>query len=103
MVVLDDGRLVDIPAGVARIGAAIEAPGRIRVTTPFAVLRFGERSWGVQFHPEFDGEIMRHFLAARAEAIVSEGLDLGELERRARDTPDAQTVFRNFVRLVAGV
>lgn len=30
--------------GVARIGAAIAAPGCLRVTTPFAVLRFGERS-----------------------------------------------------------
>lgn len=36
----------NVRAGVARIGAAIEAPGRIRVTTPFAVLRFGERSGG---------------------------------------------------------
>jgi GMP synthase (glutamine-hydrolysing) len=66
------------------------------------VLRFGQRSWGVQFHPEFDGEVMRHFLKARAEAIVSEGLDLEDLERQARDTPHAQAVFRNFVRLVTG-
>jgi 2-dehydropantoate 2-reductase len=31
-------------AGVARIGAAIAAPGSIPITTPFAVLRFGARS-----------------------------------------------------------
>ena len=64
------------------------------------VLRFGPRSWGVQFHPEFDGEVMRHFLRARAEAITGEGLDLTALERQARDTPHALTVFRNFVRHV---
>lgn len=33
-------------AGVARVGAAIEAPGRIRVTTPFATMLFGERGGG---------------------------------------------------------
>lgn len=66
------------------------------------ILRFGRRSWGVQFHPEFDGEVIRHYLDARAEAVVSEGLDLAALKRRATDTPDARVVFRNFVRHVAG-
>ena len=66
------------------------------------VLRFGRRSWGVQFHPEFDGEVTRQYLDARAEAVVSEGLDLAVLQRRAKDTPDARVVFRNFVRHVIG-
>lgn len=65
---------------------------------PHQVLRFGPRSWGVQFHPEFDGEVMRQFLEARAEAIVAEGLDLSELQRLAKDTPDARAVFGNFLR-----
>jgi GMP synthase (glutamine-hydrolysing) len=69
---------------------------------PHQVLRFGDASWGVQFHPEFDGEVMRHFLDARSEAIVAEGFDLAELQRQASDTPDARIVFRNFIRYVAG-
>lgn len=69
---------------------------------PHQVLRFGQRSWGVQFHPEFDGEVMRRFIEARAEAISSEGLDPVALEAAARDTPEARAVFRNFVRHVTG-
>ncbi|HHH28340.1 MAG TPA: glutamine amidotransferase [Polyangiaceae bacterium] len=69
---------------------------------PHQVLRFGQRSWGVQFHPEFDGDVMRRFIEARSEAILGEGLDLTSLERAARDTPDARAVFRNFVRHVMG-
>lgn len=36
----------NVCGGVARIGAAIEAPGRIRVTTPFRTMLFGERLGG---------------------------------------------------------
>jgi GMP synthase (glutamine-hydrolysing) len=64
---------------------------------PHQILRFGRRNWGVQFHPEFDGEVMGLFVDARAEAIVDEGLDVHALRARARDTPDALAVFRNFV------
>ncbi|MEO6603232.1 MAG: gamma-glutamyl-gamma-aminobutyrate hydrolase family protein, partial [Polyangiaceae bacterium] len=30
-----------------------------------ALVYFGERAWGVQFHPEMDAEIVGHYLAAR--------------------------------------
>ncbi|GBD45164.1 Putative 2-dehydropantoate 2-reductase [bacterium HR40] len=59
--------------GVARIGAAIEAPGRIRVTTPFAVLRFGEREGG-------PSERLARFAAACARAGI-DGVQVTDIAR----------------------
>jgi GMP synthase (glutamine-hydrolysing) len=42
---------------------------------PHAALRFGERAWGVQFHPEFDEQVMTEYVATRAELLAQEGRD----------------------------
>ena len=47
-------------------------------------MRFGERAWGVQFHPEFDGEIVRGYIEARRELIANEGIDLESAALRGR-------------------
>ncbi|MEZ4437907.1 MAG: glutamine amidotransferase [Polyangiaceae bacterium] len=65
---------------------------------PHQVVRFGRLAWGVQFHPEFDGELMRAFVEARREPIEAEGLDYAALHARATDAPESQLVFRNFFR-----
>ena len=48
-------------------------PGaRVLATTeldPNAALRFGERAWGVQFHPEFDAAVMREYIETRGRRI----------------------------------
>jgi GMP synthase (glutamine-hydrolysing) len=62
------------------------------------VLRFGPRAYGVQFHPEFDGAIMRAYVDARSELLHAEGLDAGALRARALDTPSARRILQNFVR-----
>jgi len=61
------------------------------------VLRFGERVWGVQFHPEFDAEIVRCYLRERRAPILAEGLDPDALAAAARDTPDAAAVLGRFL------
>jgi GMP synthase (glutamine-hydrolysing) len=68
-----------------------------------AAVYFGQRAWGVQFHPEMDAEIIKHYLAARREAMHSEGLDALAAERSAQDTPASQAILRAFVAsVVAG-
>jgi GMP synthase (glutamine-hydrolysing) len=62
-----------------------------------AAVYFGQRAWGVQFHPEMDAEIIKHYLAARREAMHSEGLDVLASERSAQDTPASQAILRAFV------
>ena len=66
----------------------------------YQCIRFGPRCYGVQFHPEFDGELIRMFIEARSEAMRAEGLDPVATRSTATDTPLAQRVLHNFVRLV---
>jgi GMP synthase (glutamine-hydrolysing) len=40
-----------------------------------AAVRFGERAWGVQFHPEIDRDVMLAYLEERAELVRTEGGD----------------------------
>ena len=61
-------------------------------------LRFAERCYGVQFHPEIDGDAMRGYLDARRPILTTEGFDVDAMIERAVDTPDGTRILRNFAR-----
>ena len=61
--------------------------------------RWGERVWGVQFHPEFSTTHMRGYIRARREALAGEGRDAAAMERAVRATPLARGLLRRFVRI----
>lgn len=67
---------------------------------PYHAVRFRERVWGVQFHPEFDAEVMRAYLQARAVQLETEGFDLAELHAAVQETPESRAVLQNFARLL---
>jgi GMP synthase (glutamine-hydrolysing) len=59
--------------------------------------RWGERAWGLQFHPEFSTTHMRGYVRARRDALAGEGLDAASMENSVRATPWARQVLRRFV------
>lgn len=61
-------------------------------------IRFTEKCYGVQFHPEIDGDIMRAYIETRRETLLAEGLDADTLHAEARDTEAGAETLRNFVR-----
>lgn len=61
-------------------------------------IRFSETCYGVQFHPEIDGDIMRGYIEMRREILLAEGLDADALHRDARDADAGAETLRNFVR-----
>lgn len=67
---------------------------------PVAAFAIGENVKCVQFHPEFDGDVMRGYLDARRALIEGEGIDFAKL--RAVDAPCGARMLKNFVRLVVG-
>lgn len=75
-------------------GAAVLAQTELE---PHAAVRFGERAWGVQFHPEFDEAVMREYVRARAEILAGEGRDPEALLSGVRPTEVGQLVLRRFV------
>jgi GMP synthase (glutamine-hydrolysing) len=87
---------------MSHVDAVVELPPGARVlgTTsldPFAALRFGEQAWGVQFHPEFDAEIVRCYVRERRQLIQAEGLEPAALEAGATDTPEGAAVLQRFL------
>lgn len=72
-------------------------------TDPHHAFRWGERAWGVQFHPEFSATHMRGYIDARAAAIVTEGIDPAAMRAAVSAAPMARRVMRRFVRLARGI
>lgn len=66
---------------------------------PHAAFRIGERSWGVQFHPEFAVGHMRGYLRARGDALRREGRDPAALQAEVAPAPQARALLRRFVAL----
>lgn len=66
---------------------------------PFAAVRFSETTWGVQFHPEIDGDVMRQYVAARREAMARERLDAEVIYQSATDTPAGAHILSRFVEI----
>ncbi len=69
---------------------------------PRAALRYGPRQWGTQFHPEFDAEILRHYVEARREILTDEGRDPDAMLAAIAETPDLARVLERFAALVEG-
>lgn len=61
-------------------------------------IRFTDACYGVQFHPEIDGDVMRSYIETRREILFSEGLDADGLHREAVDAPAGAATLKNFVR-----
>ena len=66
-------------------------------------IRFSDTCYSVQFHPEFDREVMRGYVESRAELMSSEGLDVEAMRACASDTPMSAAILGNFLRQQLGV
>jgi len=65
--------------------------------------RWGERAWGVQFHPEFATHHMRGYVHARADHLRSEGRCPRSISREVTAAPQARKLLRRFVRHARGL
>jgi GMP synthase (glutamine-hydrolysing) len=67
-----------------------------------AVVHFGARSWGVQFHPEFSTTHMHGYINARADILKQEGLDPAAIRHGVRPAPKSRALLSRFARLARG-
>lgn len=63
-------------------------------------IRFADKAWGVQYHPEFSAPVMREYLTRRADAIRSEGQDPDDLKSKVTDSKTSASVLRKFAEMV---
>jgi len=61
-----------------------------------AFVQFGRAAWGVQFHPEMDAGVIRHYIGYRQEDLVAEGIDVSRTLEQASETPVASQLLSNF-------
>ena len=66
---------------------------------PHHAVRFGEKVWGVQFHPEFDEDIIKGYIRERLDVIKEEGLDAEALLAGVSPALEAQKILGRFVKL----
>jgi GMP synthase (glutamine-hydrolysing) len=91
---------------MSHVDSAIVAPRGATILArtalePHAAFRVRPLVYGVQYHPEFDADVMRGYVSARAETIRQEGLDPEALLAGAATCPWGAETLRRFVSLVA--
>jgi GMP synthase (glutamine-hydrolysing) len=67
---------------------------------PHQAFALGARAWGVQFHPEFDAEVIRAYLNSRREVLRGEGLDPDALLRGVSESGHGRALLRRFASLL---
>ncbi|ADD69569.1 glutamine amidotransferase class-I [Denitrovibrio acetiphilus DSM 12809] len=60
------------------------------------VFRIGECAWGVQFHPEFDADIMRAYIKMYSADLAEDGIDAEVLNDAVEETPKASYLLKRF-------
>jgi GMP synthase (glutamine-hydrolysing) len=63
-----------------------------------AAFRAGSCAWGVQFHPEYDEQIMRHYVREQRETLQALGRDPDRVEGEVRFA-DTRRILRRFAEL----
>ncbi len=67
---------------------------------PHHAFRIGRSAWGVQFHPEYDENIMAAYAKNMEDSINSSGQALSGILARMKPTPVAAKILRRFGQLV---
>ncbi len=84
--------------------AVLELPSgaELLASSPLAenfAIRFSQKAWGVQFHPEFSVPVMTEYIRRRADDIRKEGLSPEQLLGEVTAADLSQTVLQKFVEI----
>jgi len=60
------------------------------------------RAWGVQFHPEFNADITRHYIERYRTLLQQQGRDVDQALAACQDSPTQHQTLRSFCLLALG-
>jgi GMP synthase (glutamine-hydrolysing) len=66
---------------------------------PHHAFSVGECAWGVQFHPEFNAEVLRCYIRRFADNLAVQGSGVSSLLEGVRETPISEGLLRRFQQL----
>lgn len=82
-------------------------PGAVRLAStardPNSAYALPGRVWGVQFHPEYDVEVVRTYIEACGAELRGEGVDPASLLAATVDTPHSRSLLLRFAALASSV
>jgi GMP synthase (glutamine-hydrolysing) len=86
----------DLPAGAVRLARSDQSENQ--------AFRYGERAWGLQFHPEVDAPLFAGWMQNYADAPARQGLDQAALEAAiAAGSPEfTEPLFGAFCTVCVG-
>ena len=104
----DDSLFKNMPsqftANVSHMQSVIKLPDGARLLAyskrePVHAFSYGAHVWGIQFHPEFDAEIVKHFIRYFDDQLKQEGRDTGTLLADADDTLESRQLLQSFAQI----
>jgi GMP synthase (glutamine-hydrolysing) len=66
---------------------------------PHHAFAIGQSAWGLQFHPEFDADIMRAYVTEFAHQLKHFGYDPNAIQQRIAETPLSRQILERFARI----
>lgn len=82
--------VMEIPRGAAVLAGSARDPHHL--------LRYGSNALSVQFHPEFNADVMRAYIRRKRVDMHREGFDPHHTFRQVAATPIARRLLRHFSR-----
>lgn len=65
------------------------------------IVRFGQHIWGVQFHPEYDVQIMNAYIDEQRKDLMQMGISPERLLENVTETPYTNTIIDTFISIVS--
>lgn len=82
--------VMEVPEGATVLASSIRDPNHL--------LRYGKHAVSVQFHPEFNADVMRAYIHRKRADMHKEGFDPHHTFRQVAPTPMARRLLRQFAR-----
>lgn len=64
------------------------------------IVRFKNLIWGVQFHPEFNSNIMKSYIEEQKNELITFGFNIDELLEKVNETSYSNQLLQRFVKLL---
>jgi GMP synthase (glutamine-hydrolysing) len=84
--------VLKLPPGATCLAANVHEPNH--------AFRVGDWAYGVQFHPEYNVDIMRSYIQEQKDDLDAAGMDVARLLSTVGETPFAAQTLRNFGSIV---
>jgi len=84
--------VLKLPPGATCLASSDKDPNQA-----FAI---GGCAWGLQFHPEFDAEILNQYINFYSHVFRIEGIDVDEVIKSIDDTPHGRLVLDRFAEII---